>query len=186
MKLRAITNVLMSQTLFSNVIMLLLVMKTVWVLRPQQVKLWTWVRNSLIAQVLMLTAMMVNAYLKYFKFVLLLTNISCIVRNHTLDISRGSSPAGSIDTSDDEMADDLPVIFLNDSNLQSKTLIALRLLQHFAVYTSQKKNSLTYLLQLLKHHLPVFDYENLPETGESLLKIESKDFYRKHWVTTLR
>ena len=54
-----------------------------------------------------------------------------------------------------------------------------RLLQHFAVYTNQKQDAMTYLLKLLKTHEPAPCYFFLPSTGKELLKIDGYD-----WLST--
>lgn len=51
-----------------------------------------------------------------------------------------------------------------------------RLLQHFAVYTNQKQDAMTYLLMLLKSHQPAPCYSFLPSTGKELLKIDGSDW----------
>lgn len=51
-----------------------------------------------------------------------------------------------------------------------------RLLQHFAVYTNQKQDAMTYLLKLLKTHEPAPCYSFLPSTGKELLKIDGYDW----------
>lgn len=53
-----------------------------------------------------------------------------------------------------------------------------RLLQHFAVATNQKHSSMTLFLRLFKHHQPKVDYEDLPSTGATLLKVDGRDFGR--------
>lgn len=50
-----------------------------------------------------------------------------------------------------------------------------RLLQHFAVYTKQKKSSMTYLLNLLIRHQPDPMYDTLPHTGKQLLHKDGSD-----------
>ena len=47
-----------------------------------------------------------------------------------------------------------------------------RILQHFAVYTKQKKSSMTYLLNLLIRHQPDPMHDTLPHTGKQLLHID--------------
>jgi hypothetical protein len=50
-------------------------------------------------------------------------------------------------------------------------LSLLKLLQHFAVYTWQKLEHMSYLLKLLKHYKPDPCYDSLPSTGRTLLEI---------------
>lgn len=52
----------------------------------------------------------------------------------------------------------------------------IQILQHFAVYTGQKLEDMTYLLVLLKHYEPTSHYSSLPRTGEQLLKIDGYDW----------
>ena len=58
----------------------------------------------------------------------------------------------------------------------SSKLFFLEILQHFAAYTSQNQNDMTYLLTLLKEHEPVPDYSSLPRTGKTLVKICGDDW----------
>lgn len=57
-----------------------------------------------------------------------------------------------------------------------RTITFKRLLQHFAVYTNQTKEKMTYFLRLFKHFRPRLDYDDLPSTGAALLKINADDF----------
>lgn len=50
------------------------------------------------------------------------------------------------------------------------------ILQHYAAYTNQNLNDITYLLTLLKLYQPDPRYESLPSTGRTLLKISGEDF----------
>ena len=50
-----------------------------------------------------------------------------------------------------------------------------RLLQHYAVYTNQTKENMTYLLQLLKRHQPTPHYDLLPSSGKQLMWIDGSD-----------
>jgi hypothetical protein len=52
----------------------------------------------------------------------------------------------------------------------------LSLLRHFATYTNQKHEHMTYLLSLLKFYKPVPDYDRLPSTGAQLLPISGNDW----------
>lgn len=55
-------------------------------------------------------------------------------------------------------------------------LSLLKILRHFAVYTGQKQDHMTYLLKLLKMHEPDPYYSMLPRTRKELVKIDGLDF----------
>lgn len=50
------------------------------------------------------------------------------------------------------------------------------LLQHFAVATNQHHSHMTLFLKLFKHYKPKVNYNDLPSTGKTLLKVSPKDF----------
>ena len=52
----------------------------------------------------------------------------------------------------------------------------LKILRHYAVYTCQKQDDMTYLLKLLKTHEPDPNYSMLPSTGKELVKIDGRDW----------
>lgn len=64
-------------------------------------------------------------------------------------------------------------VFDSDSNEPPLTLK--RILQHYAVYTNQTKDNMTYLLKLLKRHQPKPHYDSLPSSGMQLLWIDGSD-----------
>jgi len=66
-------------------------------------------------------------------------------------------------------------LYLNEAFNSDTPLSFKRLLQHFAVYTKQKKSSMTYLLKLLIRHSPKPNYDTLPNTGKQLLYIDGRD-----------
>jgi len=45
--------------------------------------------------------------------------------------------------------------------------------------TNQKKSHLTYLLQLLKEHKPLIDFDRLPSSGIQLMFIDGRDMPRQ-------
>jgi hypothetical protein len=61
-------------------------------------------------------------------------------------------------------------------NYKPDAITMLQLLRHFAVYTNQKQNHMTYLLTLLKLYEPHPYYSLLPSTGKELLKIDGGDW----------
>lgn len=69
--------------------------------------------------------------------------------------------------------DESPIRLLLPHTVPMKMVSFTRLLQHHAVYTTQKKSHITYFLRLLHHYRPVIDYDTLPTTGEQLLRVES-------------
>lgn len=84
-------------------------------------------------------------------------------------------------TSDVEWLDKEPIDNVEKSTTagrmisSSKSLSFQTILQHFAVVTGQKHSHMTVLLKLLKHHKPDPLYDQLPSTGEKLLKITERD-----------
>jgi hypothetical protein len=52
----------------------------------------------------------------------------------------------------------------------------IKLLRHFAAFTNQKQDHLTYLLTLLKLYEPVPYYSLLPSTGKELMHIDGSDW----------
>ena len=52
----------------------------------------------------------------------------------------------------------------------------LKILRHYAAYTCQKQDDMTYLLKLLKTHEPDPHYSMLPSTGKELVKIDGRDW----------
>jgi hypothetical protein len=53
----------------------------------------------------------------------------------------------------------------------------IKLLLHFAAYTNQKQEHLTYLLKLLKLYEPIPNYCLLPSTGTELIHIDDNDWH---------
>lgn len=87
-------------------------------------------------------------------------------------LSSNSDSAGECDE-DDEMSESIPMFTCSES--MEKPITLRRLLQHFAVYTNQTKQSMTYLLQLLKRHQPTPHYDLLPSSGQQLMWIDGSD-----------
>lgn len=63
----------------------------------------------------------------------------------------------------------------DSSSLSSNILSFTRILQHWAASTNQKKSHLTYLLQLLKEHKTLIDFDTLPASGNQLMFIDGRD-----------
>jgi len=64
-----------------------------------------------------------------------------------------------------------PTEVLHDTEISMLTL-----LRHFATYTNQKQEHMTYLLKLLKFYTPAAEYDRLPSTGAQLLPISANDW----------
>ena len=63
-----------------------------------------------------------------------------------------------------------------DENLTFGQMTLIKLLRHFAAFTNQKQEHLTYLLTLLKLYEPVPYYSLLPSTGKELMHIDGSDW----------
>lgn len=75
------------------------------------------------------------------------------------------------DCSDDGDDCGAPTMNLGETK---KNITFMRLLQHWAVATYQSKSNMTLFLHLLKHCRPVVNYDLLPNTGNTLLKVNKK------------
>jgi hypothetical protein len=62
-------------------------------------------------------------------------------------------------------------------NNASEKMTLIKLLCHFAAYTSQKQEHMTYLLKLLKLYEPTPNYCLLPSTGKELKHIDGNDWH---------
>jgi hypothetical protein len=68
----------------------------------------------------------------------------------------------------------------DSSSLGSSNLVSFKqILRHWAASTNQKKSHLTYLLQLLKEHKPLIDFDRLPSSGKQLMFIDGRDVPRQ-------
>lgn len=72
--------------------------------------------------------------------------------------------------------EDEPPVSFSQNTLSPQRLSLITVLQHFAVYTHQKQSHMTYFLKLLKTHQPLPYYDELPNSGRELLKIEDQDW----------
>lgn len=109
------------------------------------------------------------------------------VDNNTMDISYSENVEHPFDGSEDGSIneDEQTENYSSDSdediesqgeNLSSYKYSLLEILQHFAVYSGQKQEDMTYLLKLLKYYEPAPHYSSLPSTGQQLLKIDGFDW----------
>ena len=65
----------------------------------------------------------------------------------------------------------------DDKDNASEKMTLIKLLRHFAAYTNQKQEQLTYLLKLLKLYEPTQNYCLLPSTGKELMHIDGNDWH---------
>lgn len=77
-------------------------------------------------------------------------------------------------SSDEEVLVDSPATEILKIMPITRCLTWKRLFQHWAVATVQKRKDITLFLRLFKHYKPKLNYNSLPSTAATLLKVKKK------------